>query len=623
VTASIALSKRDKQCITIAMAPVVSAKEDTFESFSRNKVMHIPVLTLQRWVFATALVVAVGLFPQQGQAAPPKSDSATPIKSDQATPTKPAQTTSPKQGATAPKLSLGEDSTIRIPVGSADGEVQVMMKAENLTDADVAGAKDPVLKDLGGAGSLPSTKVEFRNPVAIDSGTTTRAWLMIARISKLPANSSQKRSARFSFGKVEQYIDYTVTNLSPAAFTWSVAAPGVPWLVWFGYPDTRRTMTVVVTTGDYPASNLRIAQAILRDGIGTSQIALEDLELCESATGPCGHFNINARTSRTYFVRLNERPWYSNWQNGKYAGTLSFAVNERTELQTSSVNLHISSLLAWMTGAILLGVGIWSAWWTGVWARARLLQLEALKPVAVLHESITALQDELKNIGKKIDADDFWDDGIPSELNEIDSSLTTDELDKKDLLPKTPPNFWPSSTDTSTKLKDYLNTQGEMVSGFTVLVQDGMEKIVKDWKDSSKHAEIKAALRTLNEKGKSVINRAQGEELVRAVLNEYNTLLHRSFDPSGPQVISPPNTQYLSWEIALLNTKGWLMWGAVTFIAGATVLIISIPGFGSLLDLVFCLLWGFGLPTAVDKLQQLTPGKMMTSMSLNLPKANP
>jgi hypothetical protein len=577
--------------------------------------MQIPVLTLQRWVFATALVVAVGFFPQQGQANSTKSGPDTPAK--------PGQVAPPKQGATAPKLSLGEDATIRIPGGSTDGEVQVMIKTENLTDADVAEAKYPVLKDLGGAGSLPSTKVEFRNPVAIDAGTTTRAWLMIARISKLPANSSQKRSARFSFGKIEQYIDYTVTNLSPAAFTWSVAAPSVPWLVWFGYPDTQHTMTVVVTTGDYPASNLRLAQAILRDGLGMSQIALQDLELCESETGPSGHFNISARTNRTYYVRLKEKSWLSNWQNGKYAGTLSFAVNERPELQTATVNLHVSSLLAWITGAILLGIGIFSAWWTGVWARARLLQLEALKPVAVLHESITALQDELKDIKKKIDADDSWDDGIPSELKTIDYSLTTNELDKHDLLPKTTLNPWSGNTDTSTKLKDFLSGRGEGVSGLSVLIQDGMKNVLKDWKDPTKHEAIIAALDALNKKGKTTNNRTKGEDSVRAVLNDYNLQVGRQFDPSGPQVISPPNTQYLSWEIATLYTKGWLIWGAITFISGAVVLIITIPGFGSLLDLVFCLLWGVGLPTAVDKMQQLTPGKIATSIGLSLPKANP
>ncbi len=585
--------------------------------------MHIPALTLQRWVFATALVVSVGLFPQQGQAAPPKSDSATPIKSDQATPTKPAQTTASKQGATAPKLSLGEDSTIRIPVGSADGEVQVMIKAENLADADVAEANNLVLKDLGGAGSLPSTKVEFRNPVAIDSGTTTRAWLMIARISKLPANSSQKRSARFSFGKVEQYIDYTVTNLSPAAFTWSVAAPGVPWLVWFGYPDTRRTMTVVVTTGDYPASNLRLAQANLRGGSGTSQIALEDLELCESAIGPCGHFNINARTSRTFYVRLKEKEGQSFWQNGDFNGSLSFAVNERPELQTINVTLQASSSCAKLTGTGLLFIGILVAWVTGEWGRARLLRLEALRPVAVLRKSVEALVDEIKHAPEIADVE-LKD--TKAALMNIETSLKEEELDSLNLLPPKVPDPRNSVADTTPKLKDHLDKNSQLVDCLTVVICDGMRTLWSAWNETLSldiKEKIKKALRELNLVGgevrpNGIINRAAVEPKVKAILEAYRTSRGLMADPTRKEIKEPTVLQ-VNWQIARLFELQWLVWGILTFLVGVAMLIVTKPGFGAPLDFLFCLLWGFGLPTGIDRLQKLGPGDIATTIGIHSP----
>ena len=556
--------------------------------------MQTTLLEIHRWVWAVAIIIAVGLLPQQGKAADPK-------------------------------LSLGEDATIRIPGDSADGVAQVIMKAENLTAEVLAAARDPELKDLGGAGSSPATAVEFKNAVVVDAGNTSRAWLWTAHIEGLPANSHQKRSARLSFGKVEQYVEYNVTNLSPAAFTWSVTAPGVPWLVWFGYPGTQLATTVVATTGDYPASNLRLAQSTLRDGLGTSQIALEDLELCESVTGKSGNFSVSARSNRTFYVRLKEKEGQWFGQNGKYTGTLSFAVNERPELQTVNVTLHASSFVSKIAGAVLIAFGIWVAWWAGVWARARALRLEALKPVAALQESISSLRGELEKIQEEICRDIPGDRGksIQAQLDEIDKSLAPEALDARDFLPQATPKPWQGSTDASAKLKEYLTRQGDWVAGLAVLVGEGMKKVVVEWEDANQREAILTALQTLNEKSNSVTDRAKGEEVVRTVLAQYNTKLKRSFDPSGPRAFAPPTMRHLNWEIAQLYTKGWLIWGILTWLAGLAVLILPNPGFGTLLDLVFCAFWGFGLPAGIDKLQQLGPGGIATTIGVTLPKTNP
>ena len=132
-----------------------------------------------------------------------------------------------------------------------------------------------------------------------------------------------------------------------------------------------------------------------------------------------------------------------------------------------------------------------------------------------------------------------------------------------------------------------------------------------------------SALQTLNEKSNSVTDRAKGEEVVRTVLAQYNTKLKRSFDPSGPRAFAPPTMRHLNWEIAQLYTKGWLIWGILTWLAGLAVLILPNPGFGTLLDLVFCAFWGFGLPAGIDKLQQLGPGGIATTIGVTLPKTNP
>jgi hypothetical protein len=611
--------------------------------------MQISFLTLQRLIWATSLVVAIGLFPQQGQAEPPKPDKAIPAKPEQVTSSKPGQPapakpepappTTPEKGTpskpgqpapakpedTSPKLSLGEDPTIRIPVGSTGGEVQVMMKAENLTDALVAGATNPVLKDWGGAGSLATTKVEFKNPQEIGAGTTNRAWLLTATISNLPFNSSQKRSAHLSFGKVEKLIEYTLTNLSPAAFSWSVAAPGVPWLVWFGYSETQRTFPVVVTTGDYPASDLRLAQAILRDGSGALQIVLEDIELCESATAlssSCGHFNINARTNRTFYVRLKDKDWQSIWQDGKYAGSLSFAVNERPELQTVNVTLQASSFAAKGIGAFLIFIGILSAWMTGVWARARLLRLEAQRPVLLLRDSVKTLIEEVNHAPE---IPDVSLEDTKTALTKIREALETEVLDSLNLLPPKLPDPRGGSADTSARLKDYLTKETELVGCLTLVICEGMRRLWREWKPPQPDL-IKVAIQTALKSLDAVARKVGGGEIttlqdakqeVKRVVDTFNTA--RGFAPPRPEGIEEPSVLQVNWQIARLFELQWLVWGIITFIVGVAVLIVRDPGFGTMLDLVFCLLWGFGLPTGIDRLQNLGPGDIATTMNINFP----
>lgn len=234
---------------------------------------------LRRWVLAVALIIIAGLMPQQGHA--------TPVKPEQPAPVTPNPGAVRQQGAATPTLSLGEN-TIRIPAGAPSGVVQVMMKAENLTEEMVAAAPTPSTKDLGGAGSVSSTKVEFENPVEIDKTPTSRAWLWTVRVQGLPPNSSQNRNARLAYGKFETFSPYVLTNISPANFTWSVSAPSNPWIVWFGPSDSQNATSIVVTTGDYPASNLRLAQSTLLNASGTSQIGLKDLELCGDPSCPGG-----------------------------------------------------------------------------------------------------------------------------------------------------------------------------------------------------------------------------------------------------------------------------------------------------------------------------------------------
>jgi hypothetical protein len=381
----------------------------------------------------------------------------------------------------------------------------------------------------------------------------------------------------------------------------------------------------VVTTGDWPASNLRLAQVTLRDGLATSQVELGDLDLCEARSMECGTFTVAARTSRTFSLRLKSgsRPW--TWYHGKYTGTLSLAVDERPELQSVNMTLHASSWLALLVGAILLSVGIGLAWWVSVWARARQLRLEALQPVAVLRESVVTLKGEL---GGGPHIPDVNSDQTAAVLAAIEQSLTTEALDAANLLPSEVPRPFGGGADTSANLRQRLTTQGDRVAGLTVVIRDGMRKLWKAWNPAlpNNHQEaVKQALRDLDTLGGTVADRAAAEQGVQQVLQQYQAARAALNIPADPALLQVAQSivQQVNWQIARLYRRVWLVWGGLTLVGGMAALILPNAGFGMAFDYLFCLIWGFGIPTTVDRLQQIGPGGIASSIGVVLPRVNP
>jgi hypothetical protein len=301
-------------------------------------------------------------------------------------------------------------------------------------------------------------------------------------------------------------------------------------------------------------------------------------------------------------------------------------VNERPDLQTVSLTIQASSPWARLVGAILVAGGIFLGWWVSVWAHARLLRLEALKPVAALLESVNSLLDELKKIRDKIGVDiPGGKDNIQARLNLISESLSIKNLDKKKLLPYVPPSPMPDGQDSSTELQTFLTENGDRVAGLTILIRDGMNKVLQDWPPDSdkKRQAIMTALQKIYEKGYTKKNSTECEQLKTDVLKQYEVDKGvMTITPRKKEFVPPTHVtmQYLSWAISKLYAMGWFIWGVLTLLIGLTVLVFTNPGFGTWPDMVFCLPWGFGLPTGIDKLQQLGPSGIASTIGVSLPK---
>lgn len=523
-----------------------------------------------------------------------------------------------------PKLSLSGNGTVSLLVGNTSGETHVRMKAENLGTADSACKNTPKLEDLGNDGpnkTIVIFKTDNPPPKKIDQGSNSCTWQWTVDVKDLPIHSTQKRSARLAVGDTEQYVEYTLTNLLPSPLGISITLSSNPWYAWKGITESRSAIALIIKTGEFPVTNLRLAQAALLNNPASWQLGLEDLELCETVSDQCGIISIDARTSRTLYLRLKSGARH----HGTYAGVVGFAVNERPDLELLNITVHASSALAKVVGVILLALGIWLAWMLSVWARGRTLRLEALKPVALLHESVLALRGELEN-APKIEGLNLGH--TKKALEDIDKSLTTESLDAANRLPPEIPSPFPRSTDSATNLQQHLATQGAKVDGLMVIIREGMKRV---WQDcglpkANKQA-IHEALIALDQLGKDVKDRTTTQQGVQDTLMQYITATSPPADAAGAPpkptsvTFSPPSTQHLMWEIGQVQKLAWAVWGVLATVGGVAVLILPNTGFGTIFDYIYCLFWGFGLPTTADKLQQIGPTGIASTIGVSLPKA--
>jgi hypothetical protein len=356
---------------------------------------------------------------------------------------------------------------------------------------------------------------------------------------------------------------------------------------------------------------LRIAQVALRDSLVVDEITLADIELCREPAGACkAPGPLEARTAHTVYLRLKPD---SPWPHGKFTGTVSLAVNERAELQAVNLPLHSSSWWMWLWGAVLIVAGTWLGWWINVWARNRVLRLEALKVVDASTKPIGTIRKVLEAAPPE-----YEPTALKRELAGIEKALTVPELDLADLLPPAVPSAFGGAGDRAARLQKHLEAQSAHIAGLAYIVREGMQGMWSVWRGGGQPA-AGDALQSLDKRSVTVRTEADAQKVVQEVLTEFQKKVSGQGDVAQVPDVPEPGDR-LTWEIGQIQARVWLVWGLLTVVSGAAILIVPNAGFGTVLDLLFCFFWGLGLPTAVDKLQQLNPSGITTSLGVSLPK---
>jgi hypothetical protein len=516
-----------------------------------------------------------------------------------------------------PVIVIGENSTIRVTHGNS---FFILLDASHFTKDALSNVTTPTINDLK-AGSEQTT-VTFSDATKIFSSDTQAIWkFKVTLTPSLAPNSSQARKAAVHLDK-DYAKDYTLTNLPTGTVNWSVPPVPTAWTVNWSDRSQDNVLGFVVTAQDLPATNLRIASASFKDSTGSESFGAERLQLVEipdSRNGD-GRFALKARDTHTFYLRFKDD---APRNEGKFSGAVSFAIDERPELQTLQVTLNATSDLSRLYGLGLLAAGLLISWWTTARARPAIARLQAEKPVIALS---AALEQFRKKLGSVPPVPGIAYPQMTKRIADLENMITITQLDDDSLLPSSFALSLGAVADSSAKLQARLADVSAQLLALSTILNNGILKIALEYSTVPQYKKDRAiaALPELDSVGATATSDTDANSKMAPVLAVYNAPppnnVQLDFVPRG-LVVEPVSVQEINYRIEHYSDAGWWIWGVVSVVVGCAILVVPNPGFGTSMDLILCFLWGLGVPTASAKLQELTPSGVGANIGVSVPKA--
>jgi hypothetical protein len=308
--------------------------------------------------------------------------------------------------------------------------------------------------------------------------------------------------------------------------------------------------------------------------------------------------------------------------HGNYRGTVSLSALEKPETQPVTLDIYSSSCGAKAFGFFLILVGVVAAWMTKVFASNRLTRDQELLPVTLLRRRVEALQSKLANLPAAFRG---GTPGIDQDITRLLQDLTPANLEALHFIHPANPNPFAIPVD-SAGLKSFLADRDTKVNLLTVLVEEGVEPAVqmgaRPAPRPTDHDILAAlgridALRGQNPLPSEAQARATITQQILPDLAHTIVVAAGAAQPAAP-LAKPVSFDRLLVEITDLNLLVWGVTALLTALVGLAVLILNNPGFGNAVDYIYCVFWGFGIPTAV---QQLTSNSAVSALGISVTKS--
>jgi hypothetical protein len=498
------------------------------------------------------------------------------------------------------------DSTIRISSTAQDGSAEITLRSS----AELS--TPPTIRDF----DLPrpsAAMVIFE--LIKDDKPHSNSWRFKATVTGLsPANALQQRYAVIEYADDKtQTISYLLTNQPAGSFAWVISKPPDPWVASPWLPDSACTGFVVTPKGS-PATGITLGSVSLIEQNTKEAITVDDLLLCRD--GRCGApFDLPADVPSRLQL-CTTRSFHGNFHGG-----VTLAALQKLDGDIILQNLDFSSFITKSFGVIVIGAGVFLAWWSKIWARARLERDQALMPALVMRTQLRTLQQVLGQLRQPYrDAPTNLKTAIETLLGE----LTDTVLDESQFLPPKFPSPYGYSVDAA-GYKAYLEARNPKVQLYAVLVRQGVvgaEAQDNGTLTQDQQVLVRSAIVTIDKISVSVPLPTADQATAQIQLIEMQ-LQNKLFPGLEAPAAAPPANQAreyesLSLEIRSISKGVWLLYGILTTLSGTAVLILNNPGFGVPLDLLFAFFWGFSLPTTIGA---LAPGSAATALNIPIAKA--
>jgi hypothetical protein len=534
-----------------------------------------------------------------------------------------------------------EDPNLVLQEGQTNGSVRFWVKFDHLPSNSPLASLKPDLKDRSAEGG--DLRVTF---VPIEKGASTAdsmEWKFEAAVAGLPLKSSVKRKAAILLGdSVNILVEYALTNLGQGTFTWSVKGPPDQWVL-----DANPEISLVVITGDRPARNLRLVQSSLQDANTKRQISANQLILCQPDEASCreeavkrcvnsgsassiaspkagvatsGSANSVGDVPPRHATPVSLSVCHNFSDAGVFAGSITLATDEDSSTQAVNLTVLASSQAVRFVGflAIVGGIILWM--FSTLLLRRNFNRNQLLLPFAELHDTITSLRATVLK-AKAVPGANF--DSVLAQLSALDACLTEQSL--SDVLPSSLPSLLSNDSAVSPAYQQRLADLTEKVGAQSIVVQ-GISVAASKWTDDpTQKPQILAALQSLNNLDRPpspVGSQANAQNQVTSILGTMTAALRTSLDATASA--STPRPLPTSREILIrnqrLNYVAWCVWLVLTVAVGYFVMIASLPGFGTWIDLWKCFFWGLGIPVIGQQLQQLNPTTVSNVLSYSIPK---
>jgi hypothetical protein len=517
---------------------------------------------------------------------------------------------------TEPTIVIGDNSTIRV---TQPDDFFISLDASHFPKDALSKVITPTINDLN-TGSDQGTSVTFTEPTKVFAGETEAIWKFKVTVKPaLAPNSSQSRKAAVTLDK-DYAKDYTLTNLPAGTVNWSVPPVPTPWTINWSSPPQNNVFGFVVTAQDLPATNLRIATASFKDSSGAASFGAERLQLVETpnSTGD-GKFSLKGRDTHTFYLRFKDD---APRTEGKFSGAVSFAIDERPDLQTLQVTLNATSDRSRFVGVALLAIGLLISWWTTARARPAIARLQAEKPVIALRNALDQFR---KDLGAVPSIPGIAYPEMINRVANLNDMITIKRLDEDSLLPSSFALSLSAVADSSTLLQARLADVSAKLLAMSTVLNNGILKITSQYSTVPQWKKDRAliALPQLDPVGATAMTDTDANTRMAPILAAYDAPPPNNVQSdSVPRslVVEPVSVQEINYRIEHFSNVGWWIWGVVSVVVGCAILVVPNPGFGTLMDWILCFLWGLGIPTASAKLQELTPSGVGANVGVTFPK---